>query len=109
MSYDIHLEYDLGGPEPVSVTCYSGNYTSNIGLMVRAAIGESIGDWDGLTARMVARKCSHLILELESDPVKYDSLNPENGWGSRTGLIEFLRELRAVCLTAPLAIVRVWA
>lgn len=35
-----------------------------------------------------------IIKGLEADPVRFDAMNPENGWGSRERLVEVLTEMR---------------
>ena len=44
---------------------------------------------------------------LKSDPEHYKKLNPENGWGSYEGLIEFLEKYLSACEKYPNALVEV--
>ena len=93
---------------------HSWNYTHNTNRMIAAALkdhagadvppcGGSLGDiigpawWyklQGLDADEGRNYLSLIIESLESDPMKYRAMNPENGWGSYDSLLETLREMR---------------
>jgi hypothetical protein len=107
LSYDISLEADLGGPEPVELAVLPHlNYTSNCSHMWTQA-GAPLAEFDGRTARSCLPMLSVAIFELTSYPEKYDEMNPSNGWGSRETLVPKLQELHAAFRAAPDAIVRV--
>ena len=44
---------------------------------------------------------------LISDPEKYKEYNPENGWGSYEGLVDFVYDYRAACWDYPEAELRI--
>lgn len=113
MSYDIHLEADLGGEEPVRVGDLEWNYTSNIGGIVAAA-AEATGlrdlrDLEGLAAVEALVLVERLALELRRDPERYRALDPENGWGSLETFLPALDRLVDELRPVPRAIVKVWA
>jgi hypothetical protein len=41
------------------------------------------------------------LAALLADPPKFQALNPENGWGSYSGLVEFVRWAISQCLKYP--------
>lgn len=110
MSYDIWMEVDAGGPEPVSVTD-SINHTSNTYAMWERALGFSLRELNG-------RMGAECIPLLESaighmrDPrnrISYQHMNPANGWGSHDSATAFLEDFLRLCERAPKALVRIWA
>ena len=115
MSYDIWLEADVGGEEPVRVDPLEGafdhwNYTSNVVPMWRKAMP----DTDGL-AGLAGMECCRAeialeagIARMEADPEAYRAMNPANGWGDFDSQLESLRLLLAACRAAPLAKVAIW-
>lgn len=106
MSYDIHLEADLGGPAPIPIWAYDWNYTTNCAPMWRAA-GANLAEFDGKPAGECAEILRDAIAELVANPEKYRAMDPENGWGSYDSLLPALRKLLEGFDEAPRAIVRV--
>jgi hypothetical protein len=108
MSYDIWLEADLGGPEPVRLGDW--NYTSNVAPMWRKAMPstEGLAGMEGMTAGVAAEVLRSGISAMERNPDPYRALNPSNGWGSFDGQLDALRELLAEFEAAPHAKVRIW-
>lgn len=106
MSYWIHLEADLGGPEPLTVGGLDWNYTSNGGPMWRAA-GADLAAFDQRPAWECIPVLAAAIGEMEAHPSTYEAMNPENGWGSYETLLPALRTLLSAFQGAPKAIVRV--
>ena len=106
MSYDISLQADLGGPEPIMVSD-GWNYTSNCSPMWRLA-GADLAAYHGYAAAECIPSLRAAIADMEANPEKYEGLNPENGWGSRAALVPALKELLRQFESAPLAKVRVW-
>ncbi len=43
--------------------------------------------------------------ELTNNPEKYEAFNPENGWGSYAGFVDFVRNYLGACIEHPDAIV----
>lgn len=107
MSYDVGLECDLGGPEPVGLALLSANCTYNVAPMFVEAGGCSPNDWDGMSAANVRAKCLEILAAFEADPDKFKAMNPSNGWGNFEGARRFIREISDACELAPRATVRV--
>ena len=109
------LDVDLMVIQPCSI--YSANITHNLGMMARAV--EFGVEWTGegnLTLYDVlwrpgehgfkyARDISDLLdigwNILLSDPDKFEKFNPENGWGSYDGLVQFVYHYRNACWDNP--------
>lgn len=98
MSYDVWLEAELGGDEPV--TWGNWNYTSNCGPMWRAA-GADLAEFHGKNADECAEVLRRAIAEMRANPAKYRAMDPSNGWGSYDSLVPALEELRLQFLKAP--------
>ena len=109
------LDVDLMVKQPVSV--YADNITHNLTKMASEVELES-----GLTLYQVLWRpeevgithasCLAEYLDegfniLLSDPEKFKKFNPENGWGSYDGLVNFVYEYRNACWDNPTAEVRV--
>jgi hypothetical protein len=105
MSYDIALMMDTGGPEPVMVTD-GWNYTSNCAPMWRKA-GANLAEFHGRTAGDCLPELRKAIANLQSEPAKYEAMNPENGWGAYASLVPDLERLEAEFAANPLATVSV--
>ena len=103
------LDVDLMVTMPTSV--YSGNITHNLGKMADAVVLES-----GLTlyqclwrpeeVGITHAKCLGEYLDeafniLLSSPEEYKKYNPENGWGSYDGLVDFVYKYRNACWDNP--------
>lgn len=106
MSYNIHLEADLGGPEPVIVGNLYWDYTSNGAPMWRAA-GADLALFDQRPAAECAPVLAIAIGRMELDPESFRTLEPPSKWGSFDTLLPKLRELLEAFNAAPDAIVRV--
>ncbi len=106
MSYDISLQADLGGPEPVSVGGLYWNYTSNCGPMWREA-GADLASFDGRPAWECVPILAAAISEMQRNSDKYEAMNPKNGWGSYESLMPQLQILLEAFRAAPQAVVRV--
>ena len=104
------LDVDLMITQPVSI--YSGNITHNLGKMAAAVVlsnGMTLYDvlWrpDEQVGLKLSKDISELLDEgwniLLSDPEKYKTYNPENGWGSYDGLCDFVYKYRNACWDNP--------
>lgn len=103
------LDVDLMVTMPTSV--YSGNITHNLGKMASKVVlsnGKTLYDvlWRPDENEMVfAKDISELLDEgfniLLSDPMEYKKYNPENGWGSYDGLVDFVYRYRNACWDNP--------
>jgi hypothetical protein len=109
------LDVDLIVVQPVSV--YEANITHNLGKMADAVILDN-----GKTLYQVlwrpdehgwkfARDISDMLDEgwniLLSDPERFKQFNPENGWGSYDGLVNFVYKYRNACWDNPDAELRI--
>jgi hypothetical protein len=109
------LDIDLMVVQPVSV--YEANITHNLGKMADAVVLDN-----GKTLYQVlwrpddhgwkfARDISDMLDAgwniLLSDPERFKQFNPENGWGSYDGLVNFVYKYRNACWDNPDAELRV--
>ena len=110
------LDVDLMITKPTSV--YGGNITHNLGKMageVKLSNGMTLYDvlWrpDEQEGLGFARNISELLNEgwniLLSDPEHFRQWDPENGWGSYEGLVDFVYKYRNACWDNPDAELRV--
>lgn len=105
MSLDVYLK----AVRPTEV--YSANITHNLGRMAKEA-GIYMHLWrpDELGITKASELIEPLLRgfeKLASEPEKYRALNPENGWGSYEGLLNFVSEYLDACEDNPDAEVRV--
>lgn len=100
MSYDLYLLIDTGG-EHLTCVVELGNYTSNVGGMWAEALGYRLGDLDGRNAADVIPDVTRAVKCMEADPAKYEAMNPDNGWGSYSGALAYLRSLLEGCIEHP--------
>lgn len=107
------------GREPVSVEqevttdeVYSANVTHNLGRMAReAGIYEPLWRPDEIGIKTAAQLIEPLwggLIRLEDDPGRFKAFNPENGWGTYDGFVEFVRGYLNACRAYPAAEVSVW-
>jgi len=112
------LDVDLMVTQPTSV--YSGNITHNLGKMAeQVKVNYMAGTVSLYTIlwrpeELQFTKAIEIIsllheglIELICFPEKYKPFNPENGWGSYDGLVNFLREYHNACLDNPQAELRI--
>lgn len=94
MSYDIWLEADLGGPEPIVIGNLDWNYTSNCAPMWRKAMPETYGlaGMEGMRAGTAAVVLERGIERMEVDPETYKAMNPRDGWGSYNSVLPALKQ-----------------
>lgn len=103
------LDIDLMVVQPTSV--YSANITHNLGKMADAVdVGEGRTlyeilwrpDEHGYVYAREIVECLHTgWSKLYHHPDLYKQYNPENGWGSYEGLLEFVRKYHAACMENP--------
>ena len=107
MSWDVHLEADLGAGEPVRVGDLDANYTYNVSPMFSAVIGTGLDDLDGIRASEMADKCTAILDAFNREPAKFKAMNPTNGWGDFEGARNFIQTILDACRAAPNATLRV--
>ena len=103
------LDVDLMVTKPVSV--FTQNITHNLGKMageVKLSNGKTLYDvlWRPEEHNyFTAEDISELLDEgwniLLSDPERFKKFNPENGWGSYEGLMDFVYRYRNACWDNP--------
>lgn len=104
MSYDISLEVDTGGEEPVEV--WSRNHTSNTASMWVAA-GCDLALYDGKSAEQLGDALNTAIINMKAEPGRYREYNSPNGWGTYSTTLLFLEEIYRACAENPKTTVRV--
>lgn len=105
MSLDVYLMVT----QPCSV--FNANITHNLNKMADAVVlsnGKNLyqilwrPDEHGYTKAIDILSLLHEgMVELIRFPEKYKPYNPENGWGSYDGLVNFVREYHSACLDNP--------
>lgn len=105
MSLDVYLE-NLDGEE-----VYSQNITHNLNTMSDAAgIYKHLWRPEEIEITKAEQLIDPLTIGLgllRSDPKKFKSLNPQNGWGTYDGLVSFVEDYLDACMRFPEASVRV--
>jgi len=109
MSWDFHMEMDLGGESPSSIGQYDANYTYNVSPMFYEAfdLDDGIRELDGMIGSKAEPIIQAAIVKMTKDPDTFEAMNPDNGWGNYEGALELLRTLRIWCREAPKATMRV--
>ena len=105
------MSLDISLIETIPTEVYEAGITHNLGKMAaEAGIYEYL--WHPEEVGITAAK--HLIPLLEaglklllSDPDRFRQFNPENGWGTYEGLVNFTAKYLDACLTHPDAEIRV--
>jgi hypothetical protein len=111
VSYDVTFGY----PGPRHLNTYPDdtdrNYTSNVSQMWAKALGDDLGD---LINRLGERNGALTpilragVEAMEADPGAYQTMEPENGWGTYEGALAYLRWMLAMCDAVPEGWVEVW-
>lgn len=105
MSLDVYLT----AVRPTEV--YSRNITHNLNKMAEeAGIYYHLWRPDEIEITKAASLVMPLtegLQRLLADPERFKALNPENGWGSYEGLVDFVRAYRDACEANPDANVEV--
>ncbi len=100
MSLDFYLEK--------RVEVYSGNCTHNVTPMWhKAGCYDALYNSGGLEAKDIIPFLEKAVYEMEEKPSIYEKLNPENGWGSYTIALEYLREVLCACRENPDTTIRI--
>ena len=85
------------------VDVYEDNITYNLAPMYYKCIDENLGFklLDGMKCRDAIPVLNRAIDDLIENKEEYETLNPENGWGSYERLLKSLKSLRIACLENP--------
>ena len=90
---------------------YSANITHNLNTMaIEAGIYEHLWRPDEIAITKAKQLIYPLRVGLDilkSDPERFKKFNPENGWGSYEGLVEFVEDYLNACYQFPEAEVEV--
>lgn len=76
------------------------NYTHNTNGMIRVVLEEANWNFNwwrdmmNLDGAQGAATLDKIIRGLEADPMRFDQMNPANGWGSRESLVAVLTDMR---------------
>lgn len=105
MSLDIYLE------DVRPTTVYAANITHNLGAMAReAGLYEALWRPEELNINKAGDLVPLLkrgLAELVANPERFRKLNPENGWGSYEGLVDFTMRYLEACIESPGATISV--
>jgi len=97
--------------ETDTTTAYSANITHNLGKMAgEAGIYEHLWRPDeiGITvAKELIDPLRQGLHSLKSEPERYATFNPSNGWGDYDGLVLFVEDYLNACYQYPSATVEV--
>jgi hypothetical protein len=105
MSADYWMIVDLydceGTPVPADRMVGQWEITYNLGQMLKAA---GFLDWKvlrNMTGREAAPVLGGVLDALQANPVRYQAMNPPNGWGSYDGLLKDIKSMHQACLDFP--------
>jgi hypothetical protein len=108
VSYDVWVEVDAGGPEPIVVGDL--NYTSNVFPVLRKVLGRSLAEFDEAPCSEAGGILASAATAISADYERFRPLVRGGGeWGTAEGAAEFLGEIAALCASAPRGMLRVWA
>ena len=110
MSWDAELTTKCCGIQYGGDFGYTYNTTSMVAFAAET-IGEefdgfqrTLDGMDGSEGRKLLRRLSD---ELHDNAAKYDEMNPENGWGSREGIVAEMRRMADAVPGSPETVWRV--
>jgi len=96
---------DVSYSQTVSDVAYTANITHNLNSMAEAAgIYKELWRPDelGLTkAKELIAPLEAGFIKLVTKPENFTKYNPENGWGTYDGLVEFVKNYLVACQTYP--------
>ncbi len=102
MSWDIEGWVEVDGNR---IPLCDRNYTNNCNNMIRAA---GWADWSGgfdgiLSSAELLSRLEPARDALASEVARFDAMNPPNGWGSRSTLVDLFSEIILVAQKFPSA------
>jgi len=111
MSLDVYLTANTCEHCGRGEECYSANITHNMNKMAKeAGIYELLWRPDeiGVTkAKQIIEPLARAIAAMELNPSHFEKFNPENGWGSYSSFLPWLKDYLAACIKEPEASVSV--
>ncbi len=112
MSYWVALEMPTAEyvreKHDVTIGDFCWNYTSNVSRMWRTAGCDLYALKDRKAGDLVPY-LERAIWAMRDYPERYRAMEPDNGWGTYEGCLEFLEKILQGCYAVPSAIVRVSA
>lgn len=91
---------------------FHGNITHNLNTMAEEAELYwpmwQPGEIGIVQAKQLIQPLTDGLACLVSDPEHYEKFNPENGWGTYEGLVEFVHDYLEACIRFPEAKVGAW-
>lgn len=95
MSLDLMIDADQCPHCNRADSTESFNYTYNASMMWHkiCPTDDRMVQIEGMTGQQVAKKIRAAIAEMESRPTELKKLEPENGWGSYVGFLQFLYKI----------------
>lgn len=107
MSYDLHLEADLGNGF-IDIKILNENYTYNMSSFLELVLNKDFNELNNQKAEDVLDCIEPALDEIRCLPNKQAiHLEPENKWGSVIGATVFLSKLAIACAKAPHSILRI--
>jgi hypothetical protein len=107
MSLDFYLE------EMRPTQVFSGNVTHNLaGMAKEAGLYEVLWRPDENAFKLAGDAITTLergLALLKAEPERFKAMDPENGWGTYDGLVDFVTRVLEACIENPNAQIRVWA
>lgn len=81
----------------------SFNYTYNVSPMWYKIYpdAKNMVDIDGMTSKKAYELLADARSKLWLNPEEFIALNPDNGWGSYEGFLEFIGDLMQACIDNP--------
>jgi hypothetical protein len=110
VSLDVYLttETTAGGSEPRREHLYERNITHNMSKMWnKAGVWDALYESHGKQAKDIIATLENGVADMAMKKGEYLPLNPENGWGSYEGALDFLSDYLAACKEYPLATIGV--
>jgi len=103
------LDITLTAIRPTEV--YSSNITHNLNVMaMEAGIYEHLWRPEeiGIThAKDLIDPLNQALILMYADPDRFKKHNPDNGWGSYAGFLDFIKNYLAACIENPDALIEV--
>jgi len=107
----LYIDVDTGGEELRRVYLFDKSITHNLSEMARqAGIYNELWrprELDLKYAQALIVPLQRGLESLESNPIFYAKFNPQNGWGSYSGLVAFVSEYLEACMAHPRALIEI--
>lgn len=88
--------------EEITTEVFESNYTYNVSDMLRRALRkDGINQFHGKKASECIETLEKGIADMKENKSDYEAMNPENGWGSYTGILKVLEKMLSKCKEYP--------